>query len=263
MSVLHGYIQLQLLPASPCLMGTRGCLCLCFQSPRSLSFNLSELGPTLHAPCIPHTSRGANWADSRPGDGGGRGLASSFAGFEFQRCTSVPPQRVWFKCRGDGSVHARVYTGGSCVPVRIPSGPSTTLITWAALMPSWLRGICCPWGCTYVRSDTPPPYRCFLIQQRASWLATRSHLFTCPSHGQLSCSFRFCHEIGDASVAPNHQRCVGCERCGFDVKDGSRLSSNQEPDFISQFCSLASALSLLLEWCVRTLSFSFCCLTSW
>lgn len=237
-------VTLQLPPALPCLMRTSGWPWLCFQSLSSLSFNLFKRGPTLHAPCIPDLfafSENLHLAgQTRPTLGGGvggwrvgAGFAASYAGFGFQWCTSVPLQRVWFKCRGTSFVRACVYTGGSCVPIRIPSRPCITLITWAAVMPVWLSGMCCPWGCTYVRSHAwhsrlpfwvlwmlsphHHPYHCWLNQQRASWLATHSHLFSLKrsvaedqlvileceslsSHGNLL--YFSCHEI--ASLGSTH-----------------------------------------------------------
>lgn len=179
-----------------------------FWSVRAWLHFACSLHPSLVCLFWETTSRRENSPDS--GRWGGRvvgrgvGFADFYAGFGFQRCTSVPLQRVWFKCRGTSFMRACVYTGGSCMPIRIPSHPCITPITWAALMPVWLRGMCCPWGCTYVRSHawhsrllswdlwrlsphTPHlphhhyhhhPYHCWLNQQRASWLVTHSHLFS-------------------------------------------------------------------------------------
>lgn len=95
-------------------------------------FNLFKLGPTLHGPCIPphlfvfsdtlHLARQTPLPLSSEG-------CRFCAGFEFQRCTSVPLERARLKCRGTSCMCVYVYATGSCVPISIRGRVCMTLIT--------------------------------------------------------------------------------------------------------------------------------------
>ncbi len=108
------------------------------------------------------------------------------AGFEFQRCTSVPLERIWLRCRGT----VRVCTIGSCVPMNIPSFIDMyfadhtdcshgCLAEWNVLS----MGVCVSQG-----QDTRMTFKCFLL-----WDPWR-----------LSHPYHYCVNFWGASWLPTH-----------------------------------------------------------